>query len=102
MQFYPPAENRRSAGQQRKAAYSASKAGVSHSAQAEPLIEYIYLQNVYSGVFMNASTEQTAAGSLMQRLKQETAAEHERMESLMQRSEAFASQENYAQFTLSQ
>ncbi len=51
---------------------------------------------------MNASTEQTAAGSLMQRLKQETAAEHERMESLMQRSEAFASKENYAQFTLSQ
>lgn len=51
---------------------------------------------------MNASTEQTAAGSLMQRLKQETAAEHERMENLMQRSEAFASQENYAQFTLSQ
>ena len=51
---------------------------------------------------MNASTENTAAGSLMQRLKQETAAEHERMESLMQRSEAFASKENYAQFTLSQ
>ena len=51
---------------------------------------------------MNASIENTAAGSLMQRLKQETAAEHERMESLMQRSEAFASKENYAQFTLSQ
>jgi len=34
MQLYPPAENRRSAGQQRKAAYSASGAGVPHSAQA--------------------------------------------------------------------
>ncbi len=51
---------------------------------------------------MNASTEQVISSSLMQRLKQETAAEHERMESLMQQSGVFESKHNYAQFTLSQ
>ncbi|MCG7221309.1 biliverdin-producing heme oxygenase [Acinetobacter sp. AG3] len=51
---------------------------------------------------MNASTEKVISSSLMQRLKQETLAEHERMEILMQQSGAFESKENYAQFTLSQ
>lgn len=51
---------------------------------------------------MNASTEKVISSSLMQRLKQETHAEHERMEILMQQSGAFESKENYAQFTLSQ
>jgi heme oxygenase len=48
---------------------------------------------------MNASTEKVISSSLMQRLKQETLAEHERMEILMQQSGAFESKENYAQFT---
>ncbi len=51
---------------------------------------------------MNASTEKAMTESLMQRLKQTTAEEHDRMEVLMQQSGAFASQDNYAQFTLSQ
>lgn len=51
---------------------------------------------------MNAATEKAKTESLMQRLKQTTAEEHDRMEVLMQQSGAFASQENYAQFTLSQ
>ncbi|MFW2014445.1 biliverdin-producing heme oxygenase [Acinetobacter bereziniae] len=51
---------------------------------------------------MNAATEKAMTESLMQRLKQTTAEEHDRMEVLMQQSGAFASQDNYAQFTLSQ
>lgn len=51
---------------------------------------------------MNASTDQTLQDSLMLRLKQETLSEHERMEVLMKQSGAFETQENYAQFTLSQ
>lgn len=51
---------------------------------------------------MNASTDKAITDSLMLRLKQETASEHDRMEILMQKSGAFDSKENYAQFTLSQ
>lgn len=51
---------------------------------------------------MNASTQQQIQNSLMLRLKQETATEHDRMEQLMQQTGAFDSQDNYAQFTLSQ
>lgn len=51
---------------------------------------------------MNASTEKVITESLMLRLKQETAAEHERMEVLMQQAEVFENQDNYAKFTLSQ
>lgn len=51
---------------------------------------------------MNASTEKQLQNSLMLRLKQATAAEHDRMEQLMQQSQVFASEKNYAQFTLSQ
>ena len=51
---------------------------------------------------MNASTEKTIQNSLMLRLKQETLSEHDRMEVLMQKAGVFESQENYAQFTLSQ
>lgn len=40
--------------------------------------------------------------SLMSRLKQETTAEHDRMEILMRESKALDSKERYAQFTLSQ
>ena len=40
--------------------------------------------------------------SLMSRLKQETTAEHDRMEVLMRESKALDSKERYAQFTLSQ
>lgn len=51
---------------------------------------------------MNASTERVITESLMLRLKQETAAQHERMEVLMQQAEIFENQDNYAKFTLSQ
>jgi heme oxygenase (biliverdin-IX-beta and delta-forming) len=51
---------------------------------------------------MNASTQQQIENTLMLRLKQETAAEHDRMELLMREAGVFDSQENYAQFTLSQ
>lgn len=51
---------------------------------------------------MNASTEKQLQNTLMLRLKQATTAEHDRMEQLMQQSQAFASENNYAQFTLSQ
>jgi len=51
---------------------------------------------------MNAVTEQMVANSLSQRLKQETAAEHERMHRLMTQADVFSNKEKYAQFTLSQ
>lgn len=51
---------------------------------------------------MNVAIEKTTQESLMLRLKQETSSEHDRMEVLMQRAGVFASQDNYAQFTLSQ
>ena len=51
---------------------------------------------------MNAATEQIIANSLSQRLRQETAQEHERMHLLMAQADIFASKEKYAQFTLSQ
>ncbi|EYS40277.1 biliverdin-producing heme oxygenase [Acinetobacter baumannii] len=51
---------------------------------------------------MNSSTEQIISNSLSLRLKQETAAEHERMHQLMSEAKGFSSKEKYAQFTLSQ
>ncbi|MCA4163264.1 biliverdin-producing heme oxygenase [Acinetobacter baumannii] len=51
---------------------------------------------------MNSSTEQIISNSLSLRLKQETAAEHERMHQLMSEAKVFSSKEKYAQFTLSQ
>lgn len=51
---------------------------------------------------MNSSTEQIISNSLSLRLKQETAAEHERMRQLMSEAKVFSSKEKYAQFTLSQ
>ncbi|WP_139239760.1 biliverdin-producing heme oxygenase [Acinetobacter baumannii] len=51
---------------------------------------------------MNSSTEQIISNSLSLRLKQETAAEHERMHQLMSKAKVFSSKEKYAQFTLSQ
>ncbi|WP_141738480.1 biliverdin-producing heme oxygenase [Acinetobacter proteolyticus] len=51
---------------------------------------------------MNAATEQIIANRLSQRLKQETAAEHERMHNLMAQADVFSSKEKYGQFTLSQ
>ncbi|MCH7336380.1 biliverdin-producing heme oxygenase [Acinetobacter sp. NIPH 2699] len=51
---------------------------------------------------MNAATEQMTINHLSQRLKQETAAEHERMHQLMAQAAVFSSKERYAQFTLSQ
>lgn len=51
---------------------------------------------------MNSSTEQIISNSLSLRLKQETAAEHERMHQLMSQAKVFSSKEKYAQFTLSQ
>ena len=43
---------------------------------------------------MNAATEQIIANRLSQRLKQETAAEHERMHNLMAQADVFSSKEN--------
>ncbi|MGT2549973.1 biliverdin-producing heme oxygenase [Acinetobacter geminorum] len=51
---------------------------------------------------MNSSTDQIISNSLSLRLKQETAAEHERMHQLMSKAKVFSSKEKYAQFTLSQ
>lgn len=51
---------------------------------------------------MNSSTDQIISNSLSLRLKQETAAEHERMHQLMSHAKVFSSKEKYAQFTLSQ
>ncbi len=51
---------------------------------------------------MNSSTDQIISNSLSLRLKQETAAEHERMHQLMSQAKVFLSKEKYAQFTLSQ
>lgn len=51
---------------------------------------------------MNSSTEQIISNSLSLRLKQETAAEHERMHQLMSEAKVLSSKEKYAQFTLSQ
>jgi heme oxygenase (biliverdin-IX-beta and delta-forming) len=51
---------------------------------------------------MNTAIDQTTQDSLMLRLKQETLTEHDRMERLMEQSGVFDSQNNYAQFTLSQ
>ncbi|MFH4054992.1 biliverdin-producing heme oxygenase [Acinetobacter baumannii] len=51
---------------------------------------------------MTSSTEQIISNSLSLRLKQETAAEHERMHQLMSEAKVFSSKEKYAQFTLSQ
>ncbi|MBP2605294.1 biliverdin-producing heme oxygenase [Acinetobacter calcoaceticus] len=51
---------------------------------------------------MNSSTEQIMSNSLSLRLKQETAAEHERMHQLMSQAKVFSSKEKYGQFTLSQ
>lgn len=51
---------------------------------------------------MNSSTDQIINNSLSLRLKQETAAEHERMHQLMSQANVFSSKEKYAQFTLSQ
>ncbi|WP_436860266.1 biliverdin-producing heme oxygenase [Acinetobacter haemolyticus] len=51
---------------------------------------------------MNAATEQMIANQLSQRLKHETATEHERMHKLMAEAAVFSSKERYTQFTLSQ
>lgn len=51
---------------------------------------------------MSTATDQPKVDGLMQRLKQETASEHDRMEVLMQQAGAFENQQKYAQFTLSQ
>ena len=51
---------------------------------------------------MNSSTEQISSNSLSLRLKQETAAEHERMHQLISETKVSSSKEKYAQFTLSQ
>ncbi|MBJ9984725.1 biliverdin-producing heme oxygenase [Acinetobacter sp. S40] len=51
---------------------------------------------------MNLSKEQIINNSLSLRLKQETAAEHERMHQLMAQANVFSNKEKYAQFTLSQ
>ncbi|EOE0132209.1 TPA: biliverdin-producing heme oxygenase, partial [Acinetobacter baumannii] len=45
---------------------------------------------------MNSSTEQIISNSLSLRLKQETAAEHERMHQLMSEAKVFSSKEKYA------
>lgn len=51
---------------------------------------------------MNAATDKVMETSLMQRLKQETAFLHDRMEELMAQAEVFENKDNYRQFTLSQ
>lgn len=51
---------------------------------------------------MTTSTSPALSISISQRLKQTTAAEHDRMELLMAQAKVFESKQNYAQFTLSQ
>ncbi len=51
---------------------------------------------------MTTSTSPALSMSISQRLKQTTAAEHDRMELLMAQAKVFESKQNYAQFTLSQ
>nr|WP_174505561.1 biliverdin-producing heme oxygenase [Acinetobacter sp. Marseille-Q1620] len=51
---------------------------------------------------MSATTETIQSSSLSQRLKKETASEHERMHQLMASADVFSSREKYVQFTLLQ